>query len=208
MKLATCLKRISGERALPNPSGGFRFLNAEQFGTILTCSLLPGPPSEGQKTEAQWAPYFTASGLRSTPSHRNDGPNGLPPKQPPALDARSTCRGPTHTGLQSSANNRLSKCIPDLARRVSSLREPRAEPELPRPPAWLDHPSLLLLAWWWSSSPSLVPQRSRPVQMSPTSIDKSLFSYMPSSFRNSFCARRSALSEMKPLSRSMAKDQF
>src|SRR5437773_1790060 len=117
------------------------------------------------KTDAQSAPYFTASGLRSTPSHRDDGPNDLPPKQPLPFDERSTCRGPTHTGLRSSANNRLSKYTPDLARRVASRREPQAEPELPKPLARLD-PSLLLLAWWLLS-PSLVPQRSRPVHMSP-----------------------------------------
>ncbi len=111
------------------------------------------------KTDAQCAPYFTASGLRSTPSHRDDGPNDLPPKQPLPFDARSTCRGPTHTGLRSSANNLLSKYTPDLARWVASRREPQAEPELPKPLARLD-PSLLLLAWWLLS-PSLVPQRSR-----------------------------------------------
>src|SRR5207249_8538236 len=111
------------------------------------------------KTDAQSAPYFTASDLRATPSHRDDGPNGLPPKQPPVLDARSMCRGPTRTALRSNANNRLSKYTPNLARRVASRREPKAEPELPRPLAWLDS-SLLLLAWWLSSSRSLVPQRS------------------------------------------------
>jgi len=136
------------------------------------CSLLTAPRSKGQKTDAQCAPYFTASGLRSTPSHRDDGPNDLPPKQPLPFDARSTCRGPTHTGLRSSANNLLSKYTPDLARRVASRREPQAEPELPRPLAWLD-PSLLLLAWWLLS-PSLVPQRSRPVHMSPTPIGMAL----------------------------------
>jgi len=143
--------------------------NSAQFSP---CSLLTAPRSEGQKTDAQRAPYFTASGLRSTPSHRDDGPNDLPPKQPLPFDARSTCRGPTHTGLRSSANNLLSKYTPDLARWVASRREPQAEPELPKPLARLD-PSLLLLAWRLLS-PSLVPQRSRPVHMSPTPIGMAL----------------------------------
>ena len=121
---------------------------------------------------------FTASGPQSTPSRRASAPSGLRPKQPPALDARSTCRGPTHTGLRSSANNRLSRHTLVLARRAASRREPQAEPELPRPLAWLD-PSLLLLGSWWWSSPSLVPQRSRPVRMSPTPISKGFFSYTP-----------------------------
>ena len=121
---------------------------------------------------------FTASGPQSTPSRRTSAPSGLRPKQPPALDARSTCRGPTHTGLRSSANNRLSRHTLVLARRAASRREPQAEPELPRPLAWLER-SLLLLGWWWWSSPSLVPQRSRPVRMSPTPIGKGFFSYTP-----------------------------
>ena len=120
---------------------------------------------------------FTASGPQSTPSRRASAPSGLRPKQPPALDARSTCRGPTHTGLRSSANNRLSRHTLVRAKRAASRREPQAEPELPRPLAWLD-PSLLLLGWWWSS-PSLVPPRSRPVRMSPTPIGKGFFSYTP-----------------------------
>ena len=152
------------------------------------------------KTDAQCAPYFTASGLRSTPSRRDDGPNGLPPKQQPALDARSTCRGPTHTALRSSANNRLSKYTPDLARRVASRRGPQVEPELPTPLAWLD-PSLLLLAWWLSSPPLLVPQRSQPVHMSPTPIGKDLFSYMALHLVIRFALGARLYSEMKPVTK-------
>src|SRR6266481_459477 len=77
----------------------------------------------GAKTDAQSAPYFIASGQAPTPSHRDDGPNGLPPKQPPALDARSTCRGPTRTALRPNANNRLSKYTPDLEIGRASCRE-------------------------------------------------------------------------------------
>jgi hypothetical protein len=104
---------------------------------------------------------FTASGPQSTPSRRASAPSGLRPKQPPALGARSTCRGPTHTGSRSSANNRLSRRRLLLARRAASRREPQAEPELPRPLAWLD-PSLLLLGWWWWWSFTVVGSSAQP----------------------------------------------